>query len=100
MNWTSTHRASNLSGGMLEQELAFYEEHRAEWLVKHPGKFVLVKSRELIGAFDDEDDALSEGARRFGLESFLVRRVQEVEELVQIPALTLGLLRADSQRPV
>jgi hypothetical protein len=85
---------------MLEQELAFYEEHRTEWLTKHPGRFVLVNGRELIGVFDNQDDALSEGARRFGLASFLVRRVEEAEELVQVPALTLGLLHADSQRSV
>lgn len=84
---------------MLDKERKYYEEHRAEWLSKYPDKIVLVKGEELIGTFDTLDDAMSEGARRFGLDSFLVRCVEESEEAVSIPALTLGLLRADTTRP-
>lgn len=100
MNWTSVRHASNLIHAMLEQELAYYAEHLAEWLAKHQGKFVLVKGRELVGVFENQNEALAEGARRFGLESFLARRVEEAEELVHVPALTLGLLRADSEHSV
>lgn len=77
---------------MLEKERTFFQQHREEWLSKFPGKFVLVKGEELIGAFNTPDDALIEGARRFGLDSFLVRRVEQAEEDVYIPALTLGIL--------
>jgi hypothetical protein len=84
---------------MLETERQFYSENLATWLTQHPGKHVLVKGRELIGAFDTNEEALSEGARHFGLEPFLVRRVQERQEDVNIPALTLGILRANTTRP-
>jgi hypothetical protein len=85
---------------MLEQELHVYDEHLSEWLGQYRGRFVLVKGAELVGVFNTVDEALAEGARRFGLSSFLVRRVEPVQEEVRIPALTLGLLRADSTRPV
>jgi hypothetical protein len=65
------------------------------------GKVVLVKDEELIGAFNTIEEALAEGARRFGLTPFLVREVTASEEKkVKIPALTLGLPRADSSRPI
>ncbi len=83
---------------MLEQERQFFEQHRAEWLTKFPGKYVLVKGEELIGTFDTVDDALTEGARRFGLESFLARRVEQGEKEINIPALALGILRANPTR--
>jgi hypothetical protein len=82
---------------MLEKEREFFEIHREEWLGKYPGKSVLVKGDRLFGSFDTQDEALAEGARLFGLESFLVRRVEQAEQLVYVPALTLGILRADPQ---
>jgi hypothetical protein len=81
---------------MLDKEREYFETHRAEWLKKYPGKFVLVKDEELIGAFNTQQEALIEGARRFGTASFLVRQVEQSEQVVYIPALTLGILRADS----
>ncbi len=81
---------------MLEQEREFYAENLAEWLKKYPGKFALVKERELAGAFDTIEEALSAGARQFGLTPFLVRRVQEKQEELNVPALTLGILRANT----
>jgi hypothetical protein len=62
----------------------------------HSGRFVVVKNLELVGFFDSIDEALRAGAARFGLSSFLVRRVGESIQPLSIPALTLGLLHADS----
>lgn len=85
---------------MLDTERQYYSENLARWLGQYPGKFVLVKGQELIGTFDTAEGALAEGARRFGLQPFLVRRVQEQQEEVSIPALTLGILRANTTRSV
>jgi len=85
---------------MLEKERQFYAENLAEWLTRYPSKYVVVKGEELIGSFDTIEDALSEGAKRFSLEPFLVRRVQETKEDISIPALTLGILRANTSHPV
>ncbi len=85
---------------MLAQERKYYGEHLEEWLKRYSGRVALVKGDELVGVYNTEDEALTEGARRFGRESFLVRRVVPTQEEIRIPALTLGLLNADSQRPV
>ncbi len=85
---------------MLDTERQFYAENLAKWLSQYPGKFVLVNGQELIGTFDTAEDALTEGARRFGLKPFLVRRVQEQQEEISVPALTLGILRANTTRSV
>lgn len=80
---------------MLEQERQFYSVHASDWEKTHPGKFVVVKGEALVGFFDSIDEALATGGSQFGLTSFLVRRVGANVEAVQVPALTLGLLRAD-----
>jgi hypothetical protein len=78
----------------LEQERTFFADHRADWEKLHPGKFVLVHGQALIGVFDSDETAVSEGIRLFGLNPFLVRNVLEKEEEVRIPALMFGLINA------
>ena len=80
---------------MLEQERAYYDAHLQEWLQRFADRFVLVKGQELIGTYDTQEGALSDGARRFGLSSFLIRRVEPTQPVFSAPALTLGILRAD-----
>jgi hypothetical protein len=81
---------------MLETERAYFDAHRSEWLQSHHGQFALIKGEKLIGMYDSDEDALSEGARLFGMQPFLVRRIQEREQEVCIPALALGILHAAS----
>lgn len=86
---------------MLELERKYFSDHRAELLARYPGKFVLIKGEEIVGTYNTIEEALAEGARRFGLDPFLVRQVTEADEKeINIPALALGLLRADSSRPI
>jgi hypothetical protein len=84
----------------LVEERKFFSEHKSEWKKAHPGKFVLVKGRQLIGTFNKPEDAVAEGARLFGAESFLVRHVDHSEKELYIPALALGILNARSTQPV
>lgn len=86
---------------MLEKERKFYDEKRAELVSQHLGKFVLIKAEELVGVYNKIEEALSEGARRFGMQPFLVRQISETSETeINIPALTLGILRADSTHSI
>ena len=78
----------------LEKELHLFQQKKAEWVKIYPDKFVLVKGQELMGAFDTAEAALAEGAKQFGSTSFLVKRVNQTEENVFIPSLSLGLLYA------
>jgi hypothetical protein len=80
---------------MLEEEIHYFQENQETWKSQYPGKFVLVKGSELIGAYDTMQIALDEGSRRFGLASYLIRRIGEVVEEISIPALTMGILRSN-----
>lgn len=84
---------------MLEQEQEYYNANKALWMTQYPNKYVLIKGTQLLGFFDSEDQAISEGVRQLGLTSLLVRKVGEVEQEVVIPALTLGLLSANTSQP-
>lgn len=81
---------------MFEQELAFYNRNRAEFLSKYEWKHLLIKGDELVGVFDNPEDAYSEGLRRFGNTPFLIKHVLREERVERIPALTLGIIHASS----
>ncbi len=84
---------------MLEEEIAYYRQNLAEWMAKYPGKFALIRGNVLEGTFDTMEAALDEGSRRFGLAPYLIRQIGAASEEISIPALTLGILRADPSLP-
>lgn len=84
----------------LAEERKYFHQCQAEWKKAHSGKFVLVKGKELVGTYNHAEDAVAEGARRFGAEPFLVRSVDQTEDNLYIPALALGILNARSAQPV
>ena len=51
------------------------ERHRAELERNHKGEFALIRGDEVVGVFKDEDKALAEAQRRFGLEKVLLQEV-------------------------
>jgi hypothetical protein len=66
----------------LEEEVRYFYASKADLLRQFENRFVLIRSSRLEGVFGDEDAAIDEGIRRFGLESFLVKQV-----LTQEPVL-------------
>ena len=80
---------------MLEKELKIYQENLPEWNKVHSGKIVLIKGDDVVGFFDTFETALNEAAQKYGLDSYLIRRVALEQEEIVVPALTLGLLSAN-----
>ena len=59
----------------IKEELAAYEEKRAELESKYMGKWVLMYNRELIGVFDSIEAAADVAVQRFGRGPYLIRQV-------------------------
>ena len=68
----------------LELELAFYLEKKPELLRTHPGQFVLIKGREIVGIYPSQNDAYVVGFSRFIREPFLVKHIVENEPTEQV----------------
>jgi hypothetical protein len=78
----------------LEKELALFAKMKPELLKNYSGKFALIHGESFIGAFDSAENAYAEGVKRFGRESFLVKKISEQEEVYRNQALSLGLMHA------
>ena len=62
----------------LEKELATYRR-LLPTLAADDGRFALIAGDDLLSIFDTYTDALAEGYRVRGLESFLVKKISTVE---------------------
>ncbi len=80
----------------LEQELATYQKSLEGWSDQE-GKYVLIHESEAVDFFSSYDDALKAGYGRFGLEPFLVKQVQAIEQTHFISRLHAPFMRAEGQ---
>lgn len=70
----------------LEKELETYNNHLAEWTADN-GKFVLIRGDEVKGVYGTYEDALKEGFETYGLNEFLVKQIQTVQQVQFISRL-------------
>src|SRR5581483_5205942 len=60
---------------LLEEEVAYYREHRAELADRHTGEFVVVKDRRLLGAFPTLRAAYAAAAAQAPKQPALITRL-------------------------
>jgi hypothetical protein len=66
---------------ILHEELETYYKNKQELLGKYNGKYVLIKGKEIIDAYDTQKDAIKVGLDKFGNTPFLVKKVEEIESV-------------------
>jgi hypothetical protein len=64
----------------LEKEFKYYLEHQDELVKKYNGKFIVIKDRQVIGAFDSELEAIEKTAEKHELGTFLVQKCEPGSE--------------------
>jgi hypothetical protein len=75
----------------LKEEIETYDSQRKYLTEKAEGKFVLIHKKEVIGIFDAEKFAVSEGYRQFGEQPFLVKQISKVEIPLNFTSYALGV---------
>jgi hypothetical protein len=50
---------------------------------ENEGKYVAIKGDDVIGPFPDYESALSAAYDRFGLEGFMVKKIERVETVLE-----------------
>ncbi len=67
-----------MSTELFKDELEFLETNKKKFLKEYPEKYLLIHGKELIGTFDNYENAGKEGVRRFGIEEpFLIHQIAE-----------------------
>ena len=76
----------------LREELAFFQQHRADWLASLESKYVLVVGSRLVGVYESREAAYRGGLEQFGNVPMLIKRISNDERIEFLPALSLGLI--------
>jgi hypothetical protein len=69
----------------LSRDDAAFERELPRLLREHPGKVALFHGDELVGVFDDANQAVIEGCRRFGLARLVCYPITEPEGPAYVP---------------
>jgi hypothetical protein len=72
----------------LQTEVDAFERLRMTLLNRSRGKYALLKGRDVVDTFESELEAIREGYRRFGNESFLVKHIVETDVPITLTSLT------------
>lgn len=62
----------------LEREMATYQANLMD-ILSSEGRFVVIKGDEILGMWDFYEEALEAGYDEYGLEPFLVKKIQQSE---------------------
>jgi hypothetical protein len=81
---------------MLDVELKYLDSHKDELLKQYGGKILVISGEHVTGAFDTMEEALAGAVAQHGLANVLIRRPSEAQIEFSAPALTLGILSANS----
>jgi hypothetical protein len=66
--------------GRMAADAAVFGNHLKDLLSSDLGRFAVVGSSQLIGIFETYEAAMRAGYARFGLSSFLVKKIEPIEE--------------------
>jgi hypothetical protein len=58
---------------MLEKEFQYYLDHQSELVKKYDGKYLTIKENEVIGVYDDKNQAYFEEQKKHDLGTFLIQ---------------------------
>jgi hypothetical protein len=72
----------------LEKELETYRSKLPE-LHEEQGKFALIQGELLAGVYGTYEDALKAGYEKFGLNPFLVKQIQVIEQVQFVSRLVV-----------
>jgi hypothetical protein len=84
----------------LEIERRYLDSHRDELLTQYGGKILVISGEQVTGAYDTMEEALQGAVTKHGLSNVLIRRPSEAQIEFTAPALTLGILNADTSHSV
>lgn len=59
----------------LSKEIAAYDRMRSYLEMDHFGKWIVMHDEELIGSYENVEEAVDEAVRRFGRGPYLIRQV-------------------------
>ena len=70
---------------LLEAEFQYYLDNQTELAKKYEGKYIVIKNQQVLGAYEDQIEAIQETAKEHEVGTFLVQECDpDPESTVEI----------------
>lgn len=76
---------------VLDVEWETFERHREELVGQSEGKFALIHGEQILGIFDSQQDAITQGYERLGNVPFLVKQILRFDVAQNFVTNLLGI---------
>ena len=76
---------------LLDIEWETFEGHREELVGRSEGKYVLIHEDQILGVFESQQDAISQGYERLGNVPFLVKQIARFDAPQNFVTNLLGI---------
>lgn len=76
---------------VLDVEWETFERHREELVGQSEGKYVLIHEDQILGVFESQQDAISQGYERLGNVPFLVKQIARFDAPQNFVTNLLGI---------
>jgi UDP-2,3-diacylglucosamine pyrophosphatase LpxH len=85
LNWRGIPVETNdKCGSLLDQEMTTYRAKLPELLEKDAGRYVLIHGDDVIGTYENLNQAMEEGYERWLFEPFLVKKIVANEQPIRL----------------
>jgi hypothetical protein len=65
---------------MLKDQFNWYLENQHDLVNKYNGKFLVIKDKSVVGVFEQEDIALIDAEKKYGLGNFIIQKCTPGED--------------------
>jgi hypothetical protein len=65
---------------MLKQEFEWYLQHQEELVAKYLNKFLVIKDKQVVGVFDNQQSAYATATKKHELGTFIIQQVLPGEQ--------------------
>ncbi len=65
---------------MLEKEYEYYLKHKSSLIEKYGGKYVVIKNNDVLGAYENKEDAIKQTQIKHKIGTFLIQLCSGKEE--------------------
>ena len=63
---------------MLDKEIEFFKRHKEELKAAYPGKFIAIKGRNVLGAYDSHQEAYNETIKEHPVGTFIIENLSSL----------------------
>lgn len=77
---------------MFQEELRFFQDNQDKLVSKYDGKVLVIKGKEVVGAYPTELDAFIEASKKYKAGSFMIQPCRAGIDAFTVTISTLGMI--------